>query len=50
MILFIDSVVWIGDKLKRAQWHGKSVPIIRKFLDKEIEKEGYKKYKVKKCI
>ena len=38
MILFIDSVVWIGAKLKRDQWHRKSVPIIRKFLDKEIEK------------
>ena len=36
--MFIDSVVWIGAKLKRDQWHRKSVPIIRKFLDKEIEK------------
>ena len=35
--MFIDSVVWIGAKLKRDQWHKKSVPIIRKFLDKEIE-------------
>ncbi len=32
MILFIDSVVWIGAKLKRDQWHRKSVPIIKKFL------------------
>jgi predicted nucleic acid-binding protein len=38
VILFIDSVVWIGAKLKRDQWHRKSVPIIRKFLDKEIER------------
>ena len=36
--MFIDSVVWIGAKLKRDQWHGKSVPIIRKFLDKEMLK------------
>ena len=34
--MFIDSVVWIGAKLKRDQWHEKSVPIINKFLNKEI--------------
>ena len=34
--MFIDSVVWIGAKLKRDQWHDKSVPIINKFLNKEI--------------
>jgi len=36
--VFIDNVVWIGAKLKRDQWHRKSAPIIKKFLDKEIEK------------
>ena len=36
--MFIDRVVWIGAKLKRDQWHKKSVSIIRKFLDKEIER------------
>jgi len=35
--MFIDSVVWIGAKLKRDQWHDKSVPIINKFLNKEID-------------
>lgn len=34
--MFIDSIVWIGAKLKRDQWHEKSVPIINKFLNKEI--------------
>jgi len=34
--MFIDSVVWIGAKLKKDQWHDKSVPIINKFLNKEI--------------
>ena len=34
--MFIDSVVWIGAKLKRDQWHDKSVPIINKFLNREI--------------
>ena len=34
--MFVDSVVWIGAKLKRDQWHDKSVPIINKFLNKEI--------------
>jgi predicted nucleic acid-binding protein len=35
--MFIDSVVWIGAKLKKDQWHDKSVPIINKFLNKEID-------------
>jgi predicted nucleic acid-binding protein len=34
--MFIDSVVWIGAKLKRDQWHSQSVSIINKFLNKEI--------------
>jgi predicted nucleic acid-binding protein len=34
--MFIDSVVWIGAKLKRDQWHDKSVPIINNFLNREI--------------
>jgi len=34
--MFIDSVVWIGAKLKRDQRHDKSVLIINKFLNKEI--------------
>lgn len=34
--MFIDSVVWIGAKLKSDQWHEKSFIIITKFLDKEI--------------
>jgi hypothetical protein len=34
--MFIDSVVWIGAKLKRDQWHDKSIPIINKFRNKEI--------------
>ena len=34
--MFIDSIVWIGAKLKRDQWHDKSVPIINKFLNREI--------------
>ena len=35
--MFIDSVVWIGAKLKRDQWHDKSTAIIQKFLDGEIK-------------
>jgi predicted nucleic acid-binding protein len=34
--MFIDSVVWVGAKLKRDQWHDKSVPIINDFLNREI--------------
>lgn len=34
--MFIDSVVWIGAKLKRDQWHSQSISIINKFLNKEI--------------
>ena len=34
--MFVDSVVWIGAKLKRDQWHDESIPIINKFLNKEI--------------
>jgi hypothetical protein len=35
--MFIDSVVWIGAKLRRDQWHDRSAIIINKFLNKEIE-------------
>ena len=35
--MFIDSVVWIGAKLKRDQWHDKSITIIKKFLNKDID-------------
>lgn len=38
MNLFIDSVVWIGAKLKNDQWHENSVKIINKFINKEIKK------------
>jgi predicted nucleic acid-binding protein len=38
MNLFIDSVVWIGAKLKDDQWHKKSIKIINKFINKEIKK------------
>ena len=34
--MFIDSVVWIGAKLKRDQWHDQSVSVINQFLNKEI--------------
>jgi predicted nucleic acid-binding protein len=34
--MFIDSVVWIGAKLKRDKWHDKSSFILTKFLNKEI--------------
>jgi len=34
--MFIDSVVWIGAKLKRDQWHEKSVVIMHKLLSREI--------------
>jgi len=34
--MFIDSVVWIGAKLKRDKWHDKSIVILTKFLNKEI--------------
>jgi predicted nucleic acid-binding protein len=34
--MFIDSVVWIGAKLKRDKWHAKSSFILTKFLNKEI--------------
>ena len=34
--MFIDSGVWIRAKLKRDRWHGKSVSIINKFLNKKI--------------
>jgi predicted nucleic acid-binding protein len=36
MIAFIDSVVWIGAKLKNDQWHKQSTKIINKFIKKEI--------------
>jgi len=36
--LFIDSVVWIGAKLKNDQWHKASVKIINKFINREIKK------------
>ena len=35
--MFIDSVVWIGAKLERDQWHKKARDIIKKFLYHEIE-------------
>jgi len=35
--LFIDSVVWIGAKLKNDQWHQKSVKIINNFINREIK-------------
>ena len=31
--LFIDSVVWIGAKLKNDQWHEEPVKIINKFIN-----------------
>lgn len=37
MSLFIDSVVWIGAKLKNDQWHQRSVKIINKFVNREIK-------------
>jgi predicted nucleic acid-binding protein len=30
--MFIDSVVWIGAKLKNDQWHDQSEKIIRQFV------------------
>ena len=33
MIIFIDSVVWIGAKLKNDQWHDQSNKIIRQFVE-----------------
>ena len=35
--MFIDSVVWIGAKLKRDQWHDKASTIITRFINKEIK-------------
>jgi len=35
--MFIDSVVWVGAKLKRDKWHDRSTVIINKFLNKEIK-------------
>jgi len=32
--MFIDSVVWIGAKLKNDQWHEQSDKIIRQFVEK----------------
>ena len=37
MKLFIDSVVWIGAKLRNDQWHKQSAKIIDKFIKKEIK-------------
>lgn len=37
MNVFIDSVVWIGAKLKNDQWHKQSVKIFNKFISKEIK-------------
>lgn len=37
MSLFIDSVVWIGAKLKNDQWHKRSVEIIKSFIHHDIE-------------
>lgn len=33
MIVFIDSVVWIGAKLKNDQWHDQSNKIIWQFVE-----------------
>lgn len=35
--MFIDSVIWIGAKLERDQWHGKSKIIIQEFLNRKIK-------------
>lgn len=35
--MFIDSVVWIGAKLERDQWHADSKSILQKFLNQEIK-------------
>ena len=48
--MFIDSVVWIGAKLKKDQWHDKSVPIINKFLNKEIDIVYITDYIVLECV
>jgi len=37
MIAFIDSVIWIGAKLKNDQWHKQSTKIINRFIKKEIQ-------------
>jgi predicted nucleic acid-binding protein len=37
MNTFIDSVVWIGAKLKNDQWHKQSAKIIKKFIKKDIQ-------------
>ena len=34
MIFIVDSVVWIGAKLKNDQWHEQSNKIIRQFAEK----------------
>lgn len=34
--MFIDSVVWIGAKLKRDQWHEKAQLILDKFQNNDI--------------
>ncbi|MCX9081092.1 MAG: hypothetical protein OIN83_02725 [Candidatus Methanoperedens sp.] len=37
MIAFIDSVVWIGAKLRKDQWHKQSAKIIKKFINEDIQ-------------
>lgn len=37
MKTFIDSVVWIGAKLKNDNWHKQSAKIIKKFINKDIQ-------------
>ena len=44
MFIFIDSVVWIGAKLKRDQRHDKSVSIImEKVIGKVKERKKIRK-------
>lgn len=34
--MFIDSVVWIGAKLERDQWHAESKSVLQRFLNHDI--------------
>ena len=33
--MFVDSVVWIGAKLKRDQWYSRSLSIIKRFMEEK---------------
>ncbi len=50
MNVFIDSVVWIGAKLKNDQWHKQSIKIFNKFISKEIKTAYFTDYVILESV